>query len=98
MSDEEVKTGPGRLILPPGSTPIIGANPLKAWESLEPLPNEYLASLKMNILHAFGQGAQPQHPISIEIGVLAGLMKEVEGIRASLPALLMPTAGAEAGE
>ena len=72
--------------------PLVGVNPLDTWNTLEPLPNEYLASLKMNVLHALAEHPPLGTPASVELGVLAGLLKEVEAYRqnAPLPVLSLP--------
>ncbi len=80
--------GPAGLRLPP---PIIGCDPDARWSAIEPLPNEYLASLKMGLLSALGQAAPLEAPVQIELGVLAGILREVEEARKA-------AAGEAAGE
>ena len=86
MNDEaKKKTGPGKLLLPPGV--VIGVDPQTEWDALVTIPDEFLERVKADVFSALSQGAPWQMPISLELGMLASLLKEVQQVRADLPPL-----------
>ena len=85
MNDEAKKTGPGKLHLPPGA--LVGVDPQTEWDALVTIPSEYLERVKADVFSALSQGAPWQMPISLELGMLASLLKEVQQVRADLPPL-----------
>jgi len=85
MNDEaKKKTGPG-VLLPPGV--VIGVDPQTEWDALVTIPDEFLERVKADVFSALSQGAPWQMPISLELGMLASLLKEVQQVRADLPPL-----------
>ena len=85
MNDEAKKTGPGKVLLPPGV--VVGVDPQTEWDALVTIPDEYLERVKADVFSALSQGAPWQMPISLELGMLASLLKEVQQVRANLPPL-----------
>jgi hypothetical protein len=85
MNDEVKNTGPGKLLLPPGV--VIGVDPQTEWDALVTIPDEFLERVKADVFSALSQGAPWQMPISLELGMLASLLKEVQQVRADLPPL-----------
>jgi len=85
MNDEAKKTGPGKVLLPPGV--VVGVDPQTEWDALVTIPDEYLERVKADVFSALSQGAPWQMPISMSLGILASLLKEVQQVRANLPPL-----------